>query len=76
MKYRVFTNDVGPDQYSALREIDAPTLKDALAIAASDLGLTKGTKFLCLTRDQAELWPHGFSGRVPAAALKFGAEIS
>lgn len=70
MKYRVFTNDVGPNQFSALREIDARFDDEALLKGVRDCnGLPSGTKILVLSEQRRDLWPNGKTGRVPKEAL-------
>lgn len=73
MKWRIFTNDVGPNQYSALTDVTAPDLQAALKKIPA--GLEKGTKILCLPHKAMALWPDGKSGRVSDKALEFGAVI-
>jgi hypothetical protein len=75
MTYRVFTNDVGPSRYSALRQVNAGSLRGALEQAARG-GLPKGTKILCIPEDRMDLMPNGQSGRVKAFVERvYGATV-
>lgn len=74
MKYRVFTNDVGPSRFSAYRDVEAPNDEAALKAAAlvcSRLAFrASGGKILVLPHDKRGIWPNGNTGAVKAGAVE------
>jgi hypothetical protein len=75
MKWRVFTNDVGPNAYSALGEISAPSLREAKAEAkrrCSGLIMDNaGLKILVLPDERKALFPDGQTGKIKREARAF-----
>ena len=70
-KYRVFTNDVGLNQYSAYCEVKASSDAEALLKGAKVcLHMPPGTKILVLSNNRRDLWPHGITGRVDGRSVK------
>lgn len=70
MKYRLFTNDVGPEQFSALRDIDANS--DAAALTeARKVAEYLQCKVLAIPHSLSALWPNGKTGRISAKARHF-----
>ena len=69
VKYRVFTNDVGPNAYSALRDITAESITDAKRKAKTMID--QETKALVLPHTLRHLWPDGISGRIKTTAQGF-----
>lgn len=71
MRYRLFTNDVGPMAFSCLKLIDATCLEMAKSHArriARDLGC----KVLVLPDDDSSrLMPNGRTGEIPVQARSF-----
>lgn len=63
MKFRMFTNDVARNRYSALRDCEANTPSAALKKTA--VGLPAGTKLLALPYSRPDLWPDRTTGRIP-----------
>lgn len=70
VKYRVFTNDVGPLKFSAFRDINAATDAGALIKAARLVNLP-GVKILALPHHRPELWPDGKTGAIPEEAKNY-----
>ena len=62
MKYRVFTNDVGLNKYSALTEITANSLAEAKKKTAKMHFFE--SKVLVIPNDKRSLWPDGLTGKV------------
>ena len=70
-KYRVFTNDVGPNQYSAYCEVKASSDAEALLKGAKACNhMLSGTKILVLSNKRRDMWPHGKTGRVDGWLVK------
>jgi hypothetical protein len=75
-KWRVFTNDVGPHQYSGLKDITASSLSEAKAMAKQRWGnlpidprrVDKTLRILVLPHSEKNLWPNGQTGRIPKEA--------
>lgn len=70
MKYRVFTNDIGPGRYSCFCLIDADSDEQAQRIAESRCkGLQnfngRAVKVLVIPDDRKDLMPDGKTGRLP-----------
>jgi len=70
MKYRVFTNDVGPDQYSAFCMVDGASKEEAEQAAFIKVrGLQNAdgrqVKVLVIPDDRKDLMPDGKTGRLP-----------
>jgi hypothetical protein len=71
-KYRVFTNDVGPNQYSAYCEVKASSDDEALSKGMKACNyMQSGTKVLVLSNNRKDLWPHGKTGRVCEESLEY-----
>jgi hypothetical protein len=74
MKYRIFTNDVGPNAYSALCEVSAESLREAKAkaqIVCRELPSRHNLKVLVIPNDRRDLWPDGKTGKISADARPF-----
>ena len=70
MKYRIFTNDVGPNAYSALQDIEAKNLEAAKIEAAGIAGMY-ACKALVLPHDRKDLFPNGQTGKIKPEARAF-----
>jgi len=70
MKYRIFTNDVGPDQYSCFLVIHADSPAEAERTAKAEIGsyfdkFRRKVKILVIPDDRKDLMPDGKTGRLP-----------
>lgn len=83
-KYRVFTNDLGPDAFSGYMDLKASNLLEAKAealrhTAALTCGGNRGVGFfetwplkvLVIPHFRRELWPDGETGEIPEGARPF-----
>ncbi len=70
MKWRVFTNDVGPNQFSALKEIEAESWDEALR-KMKPLAKQLRCKVLVAPENRRDLWPDGQTGRIPTEAKRY-----
>lgn len=71
MKYRVFSNDIGLNAYSALATLSAPSLGEAKLDAKrrwSTLPSFHKLKILVLPEDRKDLWPDSITGKIRRAA--------
>ena len=67
MKYRVFTNDIGPNQFSCLRDITAHTLAQAKGQARQCIASWE-TKALVVPHSHPDLWPDSKTGTIKPEA--------
>jgi hypothetical protein len=69
VRYRVFTNDIGPDRFSCFGAVDADSQNDANAKARTMTYKLPGCgypfKYLALAENRKDLWPDGKTGRLP-----------
>jgi hypothetical protein len=80
MRFRVFTNDVGPKRFSALRDVTAATFDSALEETAQRLAniakhAPRRLMVAIIPHDQRELWPNGKTGVLPDAAFDYVREV-
>lgn len=69
-KYRVFTNDVGPKQFSAYCEVKASTDQEALLKGMKAcVNMPVGTRVLVLSNNRRDFWPNGKTGHVQSDVL-------
>lgn len=68
MKYRVFTNDVGPHSYSGLKDVVAVNISEAKKYALKAAPF--GCKVLVLPHSLRSLWPDKFTGAIDGTAVK------
>lgn len=66
-RYRIFTNDIGPHAYSALRDVVAPTVSEAIAKGWKGR-LPTGVKVIACDHEQKQWWPDGKTGKLPYGA--------
>ena len=64
MKYRLFTNDAGPNGYSALKDIEAKSIESACIKARTHLW--RGEKGILLPLQEKPYWPD--TGKTPPTA--------
>lgn len=69
MLFRLFTNDVGPNRYSALMPARAANQEDANRFALAK-AKRLGCKAVALPENRPDLWPDGHTGELPAAAKR------
>lgn len=69
MKYRVFTNDIRPDQFSAFCFVEADSQGEANDKAHARTRTLPSCgypfKYLALAENRRDLWPDGRTGRLP-----------
>ena len=73
MRYRIFSEDVGIEKFSALDEVDAPNPRAAISPFCTDKTrkLLHGRRVIALPTNRKDLWPDGKTGRVPKEALEY-----
>jgi hypothetical protein len=77
VKYAVFTNDVGPNEYSRFCDVNAPDLSAAKQTAKLRFNprkfqpLAAGVQILVLPHSRKDLWPDGQTGKIPQDARPF-----
>lgn len=69
MKFRVFTNDVGPNAYSCLMSLSAKDQNEANRKARRIAGKLD-CKAVALPESRRELWPDGQTGLLPAESKR------
>ncbi len=74
MKYRIFTNDVGPNKYSCLRVIEARSNDEAARKAA--LRIPFRCKMLVIPDNRRDLGPNGQTGVIPRESQKYVYEVN
>jgi len=70
MKYRVFTNDIGPKQYSAFCMVDAASKEEAeqkafIIVRGSRNADGRWVEVLVIPDNRKDLMPDGKTGRLP-----------
>lgn len=76
MTYRVFTNDVGPNAYSALCDITASNQDQACQRAARRAQRFAPVKVLAMPENKRSDWPNGQTGRIkPGVFDDYGIEV-
>jgi len=68
MTYRVFSQDVGPSGFSAIKDVTAESPRAAVAKVKP---AWKGEKMIALPYSRRDLWPNNKTGAVPCEALEF-----
>ena len=76
MKYRIFTNDVGPNAYSALCEVDATSVNGALKKAANTNSCIRTSeKILAIPTNKLHL-VNGSTGGITESTFRlYGARV-
>ena len=67
-KYRVFTNDVAQNRYSAFCDVDAGTLEAAKVKALAKVN--HACRVLVLSHYAKNLWPKGRTGEIDTDLLR------
>jgi hypothetical protein len=70
MRVRYFTNDVGPNAYSALRSENVASIEVGKTRARA-VAENLACKVLVVPEDRRDLWPNRETGRIPRAALAY-----
>jgi hypothetical protein len=73
IKYRIFSEDVGPGKFSAVEEVTAPNPREAILPFCTDKKrrLWYGQRVIALPDNRRDLWPDSKTGTVPSEALKY-----
>jgi hypothetical protein len=66
-RYRIFTNDVGPDAYSCFESVDADSAQEAVERSKVS-GWDNDVKVLAIPESRPEDMPDGQTGKLSIAA--------
>lgn len=67
MVYRIFTSDIGPMQFSALKDVDTADPFKTI----EDVAARFSTVALALPHTRRDLWPDGQTGKLSEDCIKF-----
>jgi hypothetical protein len=77
-RYRIFTNDVGPSQFSCLECCVAASSDSAALVKAMDMVKKFAPcKVLAIPENKVQLWPDGKTGSITSQTwINYGVEVA